>query len=117
MSLDYQLIGRRIRMYRKQKNISQFALAERIDKSPTFISNLETGVKGTSLETLVAIANSLGVTTDSLLADHLTNNTVLLENEYGAMLDGCSDYEKRILIANTQSLKRILKENRGPQQK
>lgn len=99
-------------MYRKRANISQLVLAEMIGKSPSFVSCLEKGSKSTSLETLIAIANSLHVTTDELLADHLTESNRPHLNEYNALWEGCTEYEKRILITNMYSLKKTLQENR-----
>lgn len=113
MALNYQLIGRRIHMYRKRSNISQMVLAEMIGKSPSFVSCLEKGSKSTSLETLIAIANSLHVTADELLVDHLSESNRPHLNEYNALWEGCTEYEKRILITNIYSLKKILQEHRS----
>ena len=63
MTLNYILIGKRIREIRKRKKISQAALSDMVDITPTFISYIESGLKGMSIETLVAISNALGVTT------------------------------------------------------
>ena len=49
MYLDYQTIGKRIRLLRKQQHLSQMTLAEMVDKSPTYISLVENGQKGPSL--------------------------------------------------------------------
>ena len=55
MELNYHIIGTRIRTYRRRRNISQQELAEMFGKSPTYISRLESGARGTKTETLVAI--------------------------------------------------------------
>ena len=62
MYLNYQTIGKRIRLLRKQQHLSQMTLAEMVDKSPTYISLVENGQKGPSLETLIDVANALKVT-------------------------------------------------------
>ena len=36
MSLNYHVIGQRIRNYRQQRNLSQNSVAEKIDKSATY---------------------------------------------------------------------------------
>lgn len=59
MYLNYETIGKRIRLLRKQQHLSQMELAEMIDKSPTYISLVENGQKGPSLETLVDVANAV----------------------------------------------------------
>lgn len=57
MHLNYETVGKRIRLLRKQQHLSQMELAEMVDKSPTYISLVENGQKGPSLETLVDVAN------------------------------------------------------------
>lgn len=110
MELNYHIIGTRIRAYRRNRNMSQQDLAELIGKSPTYISRLESGVRGTKTETLVAIANALRISTDALLADHLWHHGQLIAKEYAEILSDCSDLECRILTDNTRTLKRILRE-------
>ena len=65
MSLNYQIIGKRLRRYRKKQHLSQLTIAERIGKSPSYLSYLESGSKHPSLETLVNIINVLGASADS----------------------------------------------------
>ena len=68
MSLNFKLIGRRVKETRTLRRISQAELAERIDKSVPYISHIEIATKQASLTTLVQIANALGVTFISTLA-------------------------------------------------
>ena len=74
MYLNYQTIGKRIRLLRKQQHLSQLTLAEMVDKSPTYISLVENGQKGPSLEMLIDVANALKVTMDVLLAGYIDQN-------------------------------------------
>jgi transcriptional regulator with XRE-family HTH domain len=55
------LLGKRIQFYRKKRQLSQAALAERADISITFLSNIERGLKYPTSETLSGIVNGLGV--------------------------------------------------------
>ena len=112
MNLNYQTIGKRIRLLRTQQHLSQMTLAEMVDKSPTYISLVENGVKGPSLETLIDVANALKVTTDVLLAEYLEHNTATAKSELSSILDGCSEHEKRVIIESARSLKQILRETR-----
>ena len=98
MYLNYQTIGKRIRILRKQQHLSQMALAEMVDKSPTYISLVENGQKGPSLETLIDVANALKVTTDILLAEHLEQNTAAVGSELTSLLEDCTEYEKRVIV-------------------
>ena len=74
MSLNYKFIGQQVKNARNNKQISQAELAEQIDVSVPYISRIETAVKNVSLEVLVNIANTLGVTVDFLLHGNQTND-------------------------------------------
>ncbi len=112
MYLNYQTIGKRIRLLRKQQHLSQMALAEMVDKSPTYISLVENGQKGPSLETLIDVANALKVTMDVLLAEYLDQNTAAVGSELSAILEDCSKYEKRVIVESARSLKHVLRDTR-----
>jgi transcriptional regulator with XRE-family HTH domain len=55
------LLGKGIRFYRQQRQLSQAALAEKADISITFLSNIERGIKYPTSDTLSGIANVLGI--------------------------------------------------------
>lgn len=65
--MNYAEIGQRIRKYRKQQNLSQEQLAEKIGISTTHMSHIETGSTKLSLPVLVDLAVNLKVKTDCLL--------------------------------------------------
>jgi transcriptional regulator with XRE-family HTH domain len=56
-----ELLGKRIQFYRKQRQLSQAALAEKANISVTFLSKIERGIKYPTSETISGIANGLGV--------------------------------------------------------
>jgi transcriptional regulator with XRE-family HTH domain len=56
-----ELLGNRIKFYRKQRKLSQAILAEKADISVTFLSKIERGIKYPTSETISGIANGLGV--------------------------------------------------------
>ena len=111
MYLNYQTIGKRIRLLRKQQHLSQLTLAEMVDKSPTYISLVENGQKGPSLEMLIDVANALKVTMDVLLAGYLEQNTAAVDAELSALLEDCSEYEKRVIVESARSLKHVLRDS------
>lgn len=80
--MDYELLGKRIRDERLLLRLTQEQLAEMVDKSTNFISQIELNTGKPSLETVVDIANALGTTVDSLLKDSLIsekNDAVIQE--------------------------------------
>jgi transcriptional regulator with XRE-family HTH domain len=56
-----ELLGKRVQFYRKQRQLSQAALAEKADISITFLSKIERGIKYPTSDTISGIANGLGV--------------------------------------------------------
>jgi len=55
------ILGKGIRFYRHQRQLSQAALAEKANISVTFLSNIERGLKYPTSDTLSALSNSLEV--------------------------------------------------------
>jgi len=55
------ILGGNLKRYRNFKGLSQAKLAEMLDISPNFISDIETGKRWLSSDTLVNLAESLGV--------------------------------------------------------
>jgi transcriptional regulator with XRE-family HTH domain len=75
------LLGRRVQFYRKKRQLSQAALAEKADISITFLSNIERGLKYPTSDTLSGIVNGLGVDVGELFreAEAPVNHRNLLE--------------------------------------
>lgn len=65
--MDLISIGNRIRVRREALNLTRELFSERIGITPKFCADIETGVKGFSIKTLVKLSESLGVTTDYIL--------------------------------------------------
>ena len=60
-------IGEQVRIAREQAKLTQEILAERIEVSPQYISDLERGVVGIALPTLKKLCSVLGVSSDQIL--------------------------------------------------
>lgn len=60
-------IGERVRQARNASGYTQEKLAEKLDVTIQYVSDLERGVVGTSIPTLVRICESLSVSSDFLL--------------------------------------------------
>ena len=70
------LIGEQVKRARENSRLTQEQFAELIDKTPQFISDLERGVTGISLETLKVICEKLCITSDSILFPDRPHNDV-----------------------------------------
>ena len=65
-------IGEQIKLSREDRGITQEQLAEAIEVSPQYISDLERGVVGISIPTLKRLCTHLGVSSDRILFDRKT---------------------------------------------
>ena len=110
LAVDYESIGKRIKHYRTEKRLSQEELAEVISTTHKHISNIETGVKGPSIEMLILIANALDVSADDLLTDNLKHSSSPVGTEIHDLLLDCNHDEKAILTRTLTFLKGILSE-------
>lgn len=113
MTLNYIIIGKNIKEARQKKQMSQAELAEKADLSAGYISFIETGARGLSIEAFINLANALEVSADELFAENLIayqlNDT---GGEFSEVLGGCNAYERRVIIDIAKDTKRILRENR-----
>lgn len=67
MTLDYSLIGSRIKKRRKHLKLTQEQVAERIDISNQHMSNIERAKSIPSTETIMKLAAALDTTPDEFL--------------------------------------------------
>lgn len=105
------VIGKRIRAIRKRKGLSQSKLSELIDITPTYMSYVENGLKGLSLDSFIKLANALNSTADEILLDCIENTVKASNHEFAAVITDCSEYEKRILLDVITAVKASLREN------
>ena len=73
MSEIAKFVGRRIRNYRTQQNLSQEKLAEMAGCHPTYIGQLERGEKNATLESVEKIASALNISLSRLFEKLDTN--------------------------------------------
>ena len=57
--MDAKKIGNRIKLIRKARGLTQADLAQMVDLTPKYLSNLECGFKLPKFETFISIANAL----------------------------------------------------------
>ena len=65
--MDYKLLGKNIKEVRKSLKITQEQLAEKIEVSTVFISQIESGARKPSLETVYKISGALKIKIDTLI--------------------------------------------------
>ena len=92
-----QTIGKNIKSIRVSKGITQEVMAERLNKSINFVSLLEKGSSGASLQTLVDICNILEVDANCILKGLLTYNIEEKDRYIIDNISAFSDKDKKIM--------------------
>ena len=93
-----KLIGKRIKMYRMAKGLTQEELAEKIGLSRNYYSAAERGVYSLNLDKVVEIINILDCSADEIFADVINNGykikTTILSEKLSSLP---KDEQERIL--------------------
>lgn len=96
--IDYAVLGLNIKNKRQSNKLTQEELAEMVGCNPSHISNIENNYTKASLNTLLAIANSLNTSIDSLLIDQYNNQSLALDNEISNAIAGFDiEMKERVL--------------------
>lgn len=75
MIMDYSAMGKNIARLRIQNKLTQEQLAEKIDVSTVFISQIETAVRKPSLETVYKLSVVFGTTIDTIIGRESIENS------------------------------------------
>ena len=106
--MDLYCLGNRIRKTRMNCGFTQEKLAEMVDISTNFMSLIENG-RNMSVETLVKIADALGVTVDYLLSDTMEVQSDKIMTQIAQNLSTLSDDEKLFFLNVIKQYKNIEK--------
>lgn len=90
-------LGKNIRTIRLLKGFSQEVLAEKLNKSVNFVSLLELGKTGLSLDTLISLCTVLEVDTNSIFAGIVPATSVCSDNYISNALNLFEDKDKAIV--------------------
>jgi transcriptional regulator with XRE-family HTH domain len=108
-SLDYMLIGERIKKRRLTLKLTQDKLSEVVGIGVQHLSKIENGKATFSLTCLVSLANALQTTTDFLLMDSLQAAIPHLKNEAQTLLADCSPAEIYIMLKTAETVKECMR--------
>lgn len=106
--MDLHNLGNRIRTTRQSRGITQEQLAEMVDISTNFMSLIENG-RNMSVETLVKIADALGVTVDYLLNETMELHSDKIMVQISQSLSTLNDDEKLFFLNVIKQYKNIEK--------
>ena len=88
-------VGVRIQEVRRARGLTQAELAQAVDITPKYLSNIECGAKIPKFETFIAIANALEIDANTLLVDVLTVSNTIISTEISERLASLSPYEQQ----------------------
>lgn len=106
MSIDYNIIGKRIKEKRKYNAMTQENLAERLDVSVGYISQLERGISHINLDTLSNISIALGCDITEFLTDVTISGENFLCSEIRNVFNTLNDQHRKMLLEIAEVLKR-----------
>lgn len=97
MSIDYKILGNRIKELRTAKGATQEHFAEQMDVSVGYVSQMERGITKISLERLSIVADYLDCDMGFLLEGVNSNDETYLEKDFQKLYKRLSSYEKKML--------------------
>lgn len=97
MSIDYRLLGERIKRQRRLKGTTQENFAEYLNVSVGYIIQIERGISKVSLERLIEISEYLDCGVDFLLEGTSPGDEKYLANEFDGLFRQLTASEKKML--------------------
>ena len=98
MGLDYRIIGNRIQVRRRMKGVTQEVMAEALDFSVGFISQVERGVTKLSLDSLYAITQYLDCTVADIIDESVDYSSSYSLIEFNTMYELLPPRDQRLFF-------------------
>lgn len=92
-------IGRRIAMIRKEKGYTQMELAEMVDLSTNYLSDIERGKSSARLDKLVAIMDALQCGADDVFCDAIAYGYTARSSRLAEKLETLPEKERQKVLA------------------
>lgn len=99
MAVDYNIIGERIKSARKNCNMTQEKLAEKMGISIAFLSRIERGSSQINLKRLSQICSILGTTEGQLLNGVSNQSDSYLNSEFSDLLKKCTPEQHKLIYS------------------
>ena len=114
--MDQIKIGKFIQKRRKEKRLTQSELAEKLDVSTKFCSDIELGIKGISIQTLAKLSDLLCLRTDYILfGDEQPEHTAELEM-MDALIQKCPPNHQDDLLTMIHAFIHAISESPKPEE-
>lgn len=109
--LDYEQIGKQVKIARIQAGVTQEYLAEKLKISSTHLSNVERGTTKVGLNVIVDISKALHVSLDILLCNEVGTpyQKSILNSKLADLLEDCDPKELIVVSEIIESTKKVLR--------
>ena len=105
----YKAAGRQIQLLRVQHNLTQKELAEELNSSQNYLSDVETGKKKPSLDYYMAIANYFKVSLDHIFVDSLNMKKNIIIDSIVLKASYMPTDEQKMILDMVESIEKYLK--------
>lgn len=102
-------LGEAVRTTRKSKNLSQEALAEKIGVCKRTIIDIEKNTGNPKFEILCMLVRELDLPLYQVFYPESQEKNIEVKNMLMQELNGCSEYEMKIILSMVKSLRDTLK--------
>jgi len=106
MNVDYKLIGSRIKEARKNKGITQEMLAEKLDVTIGYVSQVERGITKISLDLLARVSTIFELDIAYFLTNTCVKQDDYMVNEIMRELRMIGDRDRRIIYSLIEMMKK-----------
>ena len=99
MNIDYTLIGRRIKAERNRCGLTQEAMAEKLEVTVGYVSQVERGITKISLDLLAKVSDILGCDIASLITNTSVNSNDYMIGEIVDELYKLGGRDRKIILS------------------
>ena len=101
-------IGKRIKKVRKEHGLSQSDLADKMNVSTSYVSDIENGKINFSLDSIMRLTEALQIAADWLLQTDIPSVKNIHAAEIDNLLSDCSSSEAQLLIKMLKEMKKTI---------
>lgn len=95
--MDYEDFGKRLRRAGTKKGLTQEVLAEKAEISPSYLSDIERGIKSPGFGTFIELVKILDVSADYILQGFLDSGEVYVYNDINRKLDKLKPKQRQFI--------------------
>lgn len=105
----YKAAGRQIQLLRIQHNLTQKELAEKLQTSQNYLSDVETGKKRPSLDYYMSIANFFKVSLDQIFVDSIDMKKNIIIDSIVLKISYMTKEEQKLVLDMVENIEDYLK--------